>query len=106
MVAQAKRMGKGALIAALLAAALPQAARAQACYSAEDARQHVANQGLMPLQAAIRSATRGRPAAEPVSARLCDSDGTLVYMIALLERDGKVERLTVDARTGKVIHRR
>jgi uncharacterized membrane protein YkoI len=86
-----------------LAAAPP--AFAEACFTAEETRQHTQSQDLARLPDIVaRLQDRGR--AELVSARLCEVSGSLVYMIALLGRDGKLHRVTVDARSGNVMHRR
>jgi uncharacterized membrane protein YkoI len=91
-------------LAALAAACTP--ARAQSgCFSADETREMVPRHGLIPLNDVVRSA-RGTSAADLISARLCETAGNLVYMIAMLGRDGRVMRLTVDARTGDVINHR
>jgi uncharacterized membrane protein YkoI len=75
------------------------------CFTAEETREHVQRHQLVALTDVVRS-TRGEQRADLISARLCETDGKLVYMIAMLDRGGKVRRLTVDARSGDVIHRR
>jgi uncharacterized membrane protein YkoI len=77
----------------------------QACFSAEETRDHVIRHGLVPLHDIVRSA-RGGNQADLISARLCETNGNMVYMIAMLGRDGKVMRLTVDARSGDLINHR
>ncbi len=99
-----KRRVAGAALAALVAGIAPGRAEAQ-CFTPEETREHVQRHGLIPLNDVVRSA-RGAARADLISARLCETDGNLVYMIAMLGRDGKVMRLTVDARTGDVIHHR
>jgi len=73
------------------------------CFSAEDTRDHVVKHGLIALPDVVRSA-RGAAQADLISARLCETDGNMVYMIAMLERGGKVARITLDARTGELIN--
>jgi uncharacterized membrane protein YkoI len=81
-------------------------ARAESsCFTPEETREHVVRHGLVPLNDIVRSA-RGTAHADLISARLCETAGNLVYMIAMLGRDGKVMRLTVDARSGTVINYR
>ncbi len=75
------------------------------CFSAEDTREHVARHGLVPLHDVVRS-SRGGGHADLISARLCETNGNMVYMIAMLGRDGKLMRLTVDARSGTLINSR
>jgi uncharacterized membrane protein YkoI len=88
----------------VLASAAP-ALSQQYCFTAEETREHVQRHNLISLHDIVRS-TRGDLRADLISARLCETDRKLVYMIAMLDRDGKVRRLTVDARSGDVIHRR
>ncbi|MGL5115611.1 MAG: PepSY domain-containing protein [Beijerinckiaceae bacterium] len=97
----------GVLIPALfLAVATTSPAQGQqTCFAADETREHVQRHNLIALHDIVRSA-RGDGRADLISARLCETDGKLVYMIAMLDRDGKVRRLTVDARSGDVIHRR
>jgi hypothetical protein len=93
-------------IAALLTLGLGLApGRAQACFPPEETRELVARHGLIALNDVVRS-TRGDSRADLISARLCETNAQLVYMIAMLGRDGKVMRFTVDARSGDVIHHR
>jgi uncharacterized membrane protein YkoI len=75
------------------------------CFSNEDTRDHVEKHGLIALHDVVRSA-RGTGQADLISARLCETNGNMVYMIAMLGRDGKLLRLTVDARTGTLINSR
>jgi uncharacterized membrane protein YkoI len=88
----------------LMAGILPAAADSN-CFSADETREHVVRHGLVPLNDVVRSA-RGTGRADLISARLCETNSMLVYMIAMLGRDGKVMRLTVDARSGDVINHR
>jgi uncharacterized membrane protein YkoI len=90
--------------AVILAACSPAVAQAS-CFSPDDTRDMVHRHGLIPLNDVVRSA-RGTVSADLISARLCDVTGNLVYMIAMLGRDGKVMRITVDARSGDVINHR
>jgi uncharacterized membrane protein YkoI len=77
----------------------------QTCFSTEDTREHVIKHGLVPLQDIVRSVRSGE-SSELISARLCETNGNMVYMIATLGRNGRVMRMTVDARTGNVINHR
>ncbi len=86
-------------------AGLGHGAAAAACFAPEEVRGHVEKHGLAPLNDVVRAA-RGGIEADLISARLCETAGNLVYMIAMLGRDGKLMRLTVDARTGDVINLR
>jgi uncharacterized membrane protein YkoI len=89
----------------LVGAGINSASAQQACFSAEETRAHVVKLGLVSLHDVVRSA-RGGNEADLLSARLCETNGNMVYMIAMLGRDGRVMRMTVDARTGSVINNR
>ncbi len=93
----------GLAVLALASAARP--AAAATCFSAEETREHVQRHGLIALNDVVRSA-RGAAQTDLISARLCETAGNLVYMITMLGRDGRVLRLTVDARSGNVINHR
>jgi uncharacterized membrane protein YkoI len=94
-----------ASLAVLALAAFASPAASSTCFSAEETREHVRQHGLIALNDVVRSA-RGGAQADLISARLCETAGNLVYMIAMLGRDGRVMRLTVDARSGDVINHR
>jgi uncharacterized membrane protein YkoI len=97
-------MIRAAVLGLALASGAATAVRAEnVCFSPEDTRDHVAKHGLIPLSDIVRSA-RGTGQADLISARLCETNGNMVYMIAMLGRDGKVARLTVDARSGELIN--
>jgi uncharacterized membrane protein YkoI len=91
--------------AALLAGVLTPVRAESACFSPDETREQVQRHGLVALNDVVRSA-RGSGHADLISARLCETSGNLVYMIAMLGRDGKVMRLTIDARSGDVINHR
>jgi uncharacterized membrane protein YkoI len=93
------------VLAAMLLSGLAPARAQSNCFSAEETRAHVQRHGLIPLNDVVRS-TRGTARADLISARLCETAEKLVYMIAMLERDGKVSRWIVDARSGDVINHR
>jgi len=99
-----KRMRIIAFLAICGGGTVPAAAETS-CFSAEETRDHVQKLGLVALHDVVRSA-RGAGHADLISARLCETDGNMVYMITMLGREGKVMRLTVDARTGNLINNR
>jgi uncharacterized membrane protein YkoI len=80
-------------------------AKANSCLQAEETRHVVAEKDLVPLQDIVRS-VRSAHDAELISARLCETNGNMVYMIALLGKNGRVMRMTVDARSGEIINHR
>jgi uncharacterized membrane protein YkoI len=71
----------------------------------KDQRQSVVGTGqVIPLATALAKLP-GR-AGEVVRARLCQGPKGYVYLLTLLARDGKVSRLTVDAKNGVVLNGR
>jgi uncharacterized membrane protein YkoI len=80
-------------------------ASANTCLSAEETRGIVVEKGLVPLQDIVRN-VRSAHDAELISARLCETNANMVYMIALLDKNGRVMRMTVDARSGEIINHR
>ena len=86
---------------------LAQPARADEALSClgKDQRQAVVETGqVIPLATAMAKLP-GR-AGEVVRARLCESPKGYVYLLTLLARDGKVSRVTVDAKNGVVLNGR
>jgi len=75
------------------------------CLDPHARRAAIASSRAVPLTRAVRAAKARHPG-ELVGARLCESGGTLVYVLTLLSQNGKVTRTTVDAATGRVVGRR
>jgi uncharacterized membrane protein YkoI len=46
---------------------------------------------------------RKRVPGDIVRARLCQDPKRLIYLLTVLPRDGKVRRVTIDARSGAVL---
>src|SRR5262245_43521492 len=96
------------LIAFFVAGLWPAAAAAgdphgaQACLSQDETREAVAKRSVVSPVSAIRSARAATGGAEIIRARLCRHEGGLVYQIATLRKDGKVQRVTIDGASGKV----
>ena len=106
-------MTRNLIIAATLAGlffAGPVAADEQhACLTKAEQRAAISHGQTVTLAAAIRSArgsVRGRGSREVVNARLCRENNTLVYVLTVLARDGKVTHTAVDATSGKVVDAR
>jgi uncharacterized membrane protein YkoI len=89
----------------VLAAGMSVAQADQTCFGAEETRVLVERHQLISLSDVVRSA-RSDGVSELISARLCETNAQLVYMIAMLGREGRLLRMTVDARSGTVIHHR
>lgn len=88
--------------AALLAIAPASSAMAQSCLSPAEQRQEIAAGHAVPLAAAMRN-LRAEHRGEVVNARLCRTSGDLVYLLTVVDRHGKVNRIRFDAATGRVI---
>lgn len=85
----------------VLAGTLPTVAVSDDCMSAPDARRAVADERLIAFSEAARLAA-GKRQGEVISANLCRVNQRLVYVLAVLSRDGHVARVRVDARTRAV----
>ncbi len=92
------------LLTGLLAApALAADAPHNACLSKAEQRAAVAEHKAIPLAEAVKTLHARGHRAELVRARLCRHGESLVYVLTLLPRSGKVTRVTVDAGNGAVI---
>ncbi|MCX5479238.1 hypothetical protein OSH08_09495 [Kaistia geumhonensis] len=85
------------LLIAVIGLLQPGTAFAQGCLSQAEARQAVQNGEAISL-----SQVRGSLPGDVVSAQLCRGGGGLVYVVNVLGEGGKVQRLTIDARSGAV----
>jgi uncharacterized membrane protein YkoI len=72
------------------------------CLTAEQQRAAISERRALPL-ATIRRTVRARVPGELVRARLCQDTDRLIYLLTVLPRDGKVRRVTIDARNGAVV---
>lgn len=96
-------------VAALFASGPVAADEQRACLTKAEQRAAISHGQTVTLAAAIRSVrgtVRGRGAREVVNARLCRENNTLVYVLTVLARDGKVTHTAVDATSGKVVDAR
>lgn len=72
------------------------------CLSKEQQRSAVSAGKAVPLASAMRSSKRRTPG-EIVKAQLCEEpNGSLVYLLTVLARNGKVTRSVIDAANGAV----
>ena len=62
----------------------------------------IASKEAIPLGRAVR-AVRARLGGDVVRARLCESEPGLVYRLTVLQRNGKVRLMTVDAANGQLL---
>lgn len=72
------------------------------CMSARDARGAIAAKRAVSLSQALRTA-RGAWDGEVIDYRLCTFDGSLAYDLTLLNDDGRVARVRVEAASGKLV---
>jgi uncharacterized membrane protein YkoI len=87
-------------LALLLGGALG-AARAE-CLAPGEARRLVASGEVVPLVAAARAA-RASADGEMIGGRLCNDGLDYVYVVTFLGQDGRVSRVTINARNGDVL---
>jgi uncharacterized membrane protein YkoI len=76
---------------------------AMSCLSKEQRQAVIASGQVIPLTTAM--ATLSGRSREVVRVRLCQGPKGYVYLLTLLARDGKVTRVTVDAKNGLVLSR-
>jgi uncharacterized membrane protein YkoI len=88
-----------ALIAMLWAGASP--ARAD-CLPMRQARDLVRSGDAIPLAAAMRAA-RGAAPGEMIDGKLCRNGPSLQYIVTILGPEGRVVRVTLDAKSGGVL---
>jgi len=91
------------LLAVMAATVSPADAQTRACLSKAEQRAAVASNRAIPLAEAMRLLRTRGTRGELVRASLCRRDGKLVYVVTLLARSGKVNRVTVDAGSGETI---
>jgi hypothetical protein len=94
-------LGRILLLTASLAVGTASAAvAADRCLSRAEQRARAAAHAVVPLSRAMRAVhKRG----EVIHARLCEHTGHLVYLLTVLERDGKVAQESVDAASGTLV---
>jgi uncharacterized membrane protein YkoI len=90
-----------------LGALLPRPATADEdrCLDPEQRRAAIAGRQAVPLAKAIHTA-RAHVTGEVVNARLCEQGQSLVYVLTVLGRDGKVSRASVDGASGAFLRAR
>ena len=75
-----------------------------ACLSKAEQRAAVAANQALPLAQVVKPMRQRGRRADLVRARLCHRDETLVYVLTLLARSGKVTRTTVAAANGELLN--
>lgn len=89
--------------AAILALAIPSARAGEAepdCLTDAEVRDVVTNRVVIPQIQALRAA-RSTIGGDAIRASLCRIDGRLIYVITMLARDGKLERVRITGETGE-----
>jgi uncharacterized membrane protein YkoI len=81
-------------------AAIDAAQAADHCLTRNEQKAKTAVHAVVPLSRAMRTV---RPHGEVIRARLCERGGSLVYLLTVLESDGKVAQASVDAGNGTLI---
>jgi len=76
----------------------------RSCLTAPEVRELVDKAKVVPAARAIQAARTARPG-EVVKVRLCKQDGSLLYLVTMLAKDGKIRILEVDGRSGNLIER-
>jgi uncharacterized membrane protein YkoI len=74
----------------------------QQCFSAAESQALVLEHGLVPASRAV-SAARHVANGDLLAARLCETTAGHVYMLTLLGRDGRMQRVLVDAKSADVL---
>jgi uncharacterized membrane protein YkoI len=76
------------------------------CLSKAEQRAAVGANRAIPLAKAIKSVRERGHHADLVRASLCRQNESLIYVLTLLGRSGKVIRLSVDAGSGELVNGR
>jgi hypothetical protein len=93
-------LGRFLVTALIVAGTASAAAAADHCVSRAEQRARAASHAVVPLSRAMRAVyKRG----EVIHARLCERGGHLVYLLTVMEPDGKVAQASVDAVSGMVV---
>jgi uncharacterized membrane protein YkoI len=71
------------------------------CLPMASARPLIRGGEIVPIMAAVRAA-REAASGEMIDGRLCEVSGGYQYVVTFLGSDGRVVRVSVDARTGRV----
>jgi uncharacterized membrane protein YkoI len=96
----------GLLAVQAFAAPASAAEPAGVCLDKAEQRAMVASRKAIPLALAIKSQREKGVRAEVVRAKLCRGGAGLVYLLVLLDRNGKVTRATIDATNGAIMNAR
>jgi uncharacterized membrane protein YkoI len=70
------------------------------CYSVAQSREKIQQHGLADPVPLLRKAGADNQG-EPLAARLCRDGGDFIYDITVMRRDGRIERVPINAVDGK-----
>lgn len=89
---------------AILGAAQAQSASEalQDCLPPREMQETVASKGVVAPATAVIAARRQVPNADVVRASLCRSSNVLVYVIMVLQKDGRIVQVMIDGSSGRV----
>jgi hypothetical protein len=96
--------GVGLLVVWVAGSACAEPVSSRVCFTTAEARAKIAELGLSDPFRLVRGVTRTVGAAI-VGVELCAWNDRLVYEVKLLPRDGHVDRVYIDARTGETLAR-
>lgn len=75
----------------------------EVCMSQAEMRSLAMDRTVIPSVAAIRTARATAGGGKVVRAALCQREGEFRYHVSVLRKDGRVARVVVDGRSGKVV---
>ncbi len=72
------------------------------CLPPREMQEAVASKGVVTPASAVMTARRQVPGADVVRASLCRSSDDLVYVISVLQKDGRIVQVMIDGSSGRV----
>ncbi|WP_262271022.1 MULTISPECIES: PepSY domain-containing protein [Microvirga] len=84
------------------ASAQSAAAALKNCLPPREMQEAVAAKGVVAPASAVMTARRQIPGADVVRASLCRNSDDLVYVISVLQKDGRIVQVTIDGPSGRV----
>ena len=88
----------------MMGAAYAQSAAAtlKNCLPPREMQEAVAAKGVVAPASAVMTARRQVPGADVVRANLCRNSDDLVYVISVLQKDGRIVQVTIEGSSGRV----
>ena len=84
------------------ASAQSAAAALKNCLPPREIQAAVAAKGIVAPASAVMAARRQVPGADVVRASLCRNSNDLVYVISVLQKDGRIVQVMIDGPSGRV----